>query len=179
MRFRRPTEDALFPGALGEWAGWVLGTVVAIDLAAMMVLTFFDVSGRKLFTHPIYGAYEVTEFMMGILIFCALPLVTAREGNVVIDIMDHFVPRRAMRTQRIVVSLISAAVLAIMAWRLWVLSASHLHTHEVTMTLRIPHGPFTRTFAVMAAFAAIAAFGVALDYLRGARVARDTSHGGG
>jgi len=179
MKFRVPPDDALFRGALGRWAGWVLGTVVAADLAAMMVLTFLDVSGRKLFAHPIYGAYEVTEFMMGVLIFGALPLVTAREGNVVIDIMDHFVPHAAMRGQRIVIGLISAAVLAVIAWQLWILSASHMHTNEVTMTLHIPHGPFTRAFAVMAALASIAAFAVAIDYLRGVRVARDTSHGGG
>jgi len=179
MRFRIPAEDAIFPGPIGRWAGWVLGTVVAADLAAMMLLTFLDVSGRKLFTHPIYGAYEVTEFMMGVLIFGALPLVTAREGNVVIDIMDHFVPRGAMRGQRIVVGLVSSAVLAVIAWQLWILSVSHLHTNEVTMTLRIPHGPFTRAFAIMAALASIAALAVALDYLRGAREARDTSHGGG
>ena len=176
---RPPAEDAIFPGPIGIWAGWVLGTVVAADLAAMMVLTFLDVSGRKLFTHPIYGAYEVTEFMMGVLIFCALPLVTAREGHVTIDIMDHFVPRGAMRAQRIAVSLISAVALGVMAWRLWILSASHMHTNEVTMTLHIPHGPFTFAFALMSALASIAAFAVSLDYLRGARVARDMSHGGG
>jgi len=179
MTRRSHREDALFHGPLGEWAGWVLGTVVAADLAAMMLLTFLDVSGRKLFASPIYGAYEVTEFMMGVLIFGALPLVTAREGHVTIDIMDHFVPRGAMKGQRVVMSLLSAVVLSIIAWRLWVLSASHLHTNEVTMTLHIPHGPFTRAFAVMAALASIAAFAVALDYLRGARVARDMSHGTG
>ncbi|HSH08303.1 MAG TPA: TRAP transporter small permease [Burkholderiales bacterium] len=179
MRFRAPTEDAIFHGPLGVWAGWVLGTIVAVDLAAMMVLTFFDVSGRKLFTSPIYGAYEITEFMMGVLIFCALPLVTAREGHVTIDIMDHFVPRGAMKGQRIVISLVSAAVLAVIAWRLWILSASHLETNEVTMTLHIPHGPFTRAFSIMAGLATLACLAVAWDYLRGWRVARDMSHGGG
>jgi TRAP-type C4-dicarboxylate transport system permease small subunit len=84
-----------------------------------------------------------------------------------------------MRGQRIVVGLISGAVLAVIAWQLWILSASHMHTNEVTMTLHIPHGPFTRAFAVMAALASIAAFAVAIDYLRGERVARGTSHGGG
>lgn len=175
----RSTEDAIFHGPLGVWAGWVLGTIVAADLMAMMVLTFFDVSGRKLFASPIYGAYEVTEFMMGMLIFCALPLVTAREGHVTIDIMDHFVPSRAMKTQRVVISLISALVLGVIAWRLWIMSGSHLRTNEVTMTLRIPHGPFTRTFAVMAALATLACLGVAWDYVRGWRVARDMSHGAG
>ena len=84
--------DDLFPGRLGAWAGRVLGTVAATVLFAMMVLTFVDVTGRKLFTRPVYGAYEITEFLMGMLIFCALPLVTAREGHVSIDVLDHLVP---------------------------------------------------------------------------------------
>jgi TRAP-type C4-dicarboxylate transport system permease small subunit len=173
------TEDAIFHGPLGRWAGWILGSVVAADLFAMMVLTFLDVSGRKLFTSPIYGAYEVTEFMMGVLIFCALPLVTAREGHVTIDIMDHFVPRGAMKGQRIFISLLSAAVLGVIAWRLWVLSVSHLETTEVTMTLHIPHGPFTRAFSIMAGLATLACLAVAWDYVRGWRVAHDMSHGAG
>ncbi|MDX1375817.1 MAG: TRAP transporter small permease [Burkholderiales bacterium] len=179
MRFRVPPEDAIFHGPLGRLAGWILGTIVALDLAAMMVLTFLDVSGRKLIASPIYGAYEVTEFMMGVLIFCALPLVTAREGHVTIDIMDHFVPRGAMTGQRIAINLISAAVLGVITWQLWVLSESHLHTNEVTMTLHIPHGPFTRAFSVLAGLATLACLAVAWDYVRGARVARDMSHGGG
>jgi len=179
MRFRVPADDALFHGPLGRWAGWLLGTIVAADLAAMMVLTFFDVSGRKLLASPIYGAYEVTEFMMGVLIFGALPLVTAREGHVTIDIMDHFVPRGAMKAQRIVISLVSAAVLAVIAWQLWILSESHLHTNEVTMTLHIAHGPFTRAFSLMAGLATLACLAVAWDYVLGRRVARDLSHGGG
>ena len=173
------TEDAIFHGPLGRWAGWILGSVVAADLFAMIVLTFLHVSGRKLFTSPIYGAYEVTEFMMGVLIFCALPLVTAREGHVTIDIMDHFVPRGAMKGQRIFISLLSAAVLGVIAWRLWVLSVSHLETTEVTMTLHIPHGPFTRAFSIMAGLATLACLAVAWDYVRGWRVAHDMSHGAG
>jgi TRAP-type C4-dicarboxylate transport system permease small subunit len=175
----RTDADAIFHGPLGRWAGWILGTIVALDLAAMMLLTFVDVSGRKLAASPIYGAYEVTEFMMGVLIFGALPLVTAREGHVTIDIMDHFVPRGAMKGQRIFISLVSAAVLAVIAWQLWVLSASHLETSEVTMTLHIPHGPFTRAFSIMAVLATLACLAVAWDYLRGWRAAQDMSHGVG
>jgi len=147
----------------------VLGTIAALDLAAMMLLTFCDVMGRKFFASPIYGAYEVTEFMMGVLIFSALPLVTARENHVSIDVFDHFIAPALGHWQRALVNLLSSAVLAVLGWRLWILSASHLRTHEVTMTLHIPHAPFTRAFAVMALLAAIAAFVVALQHLRRAR----------
>jgi TRAP-type C4-dicarboxylate transport system permease small subunit len=171
--------DTLFPGRLGAWAGRVLGIVAALVLFAMMVLTFVDVTGRKLFTRPVYGAYEITEFLMGTLIFCALPLVTAREGHVTIDVLDHVVPAWVARWQRVLVNLVSTAVLAFVAWRLWVLSASHLRTTEVTMTLHIPHGPFSRLFAVMAALAAVASCVIVWGYLSGARRARSASSGPG
>lgn len=135
----------------------------------MMTLTFFDVTGRKFFASPIYGAYEITEFMMGVLIFSALPLVTARENHVTIDVFDHFIAPHIGRWQRMVVNLVSTVVLAFLGWRLWILSASHLRTNEVTMTLHIPHGPFSRVFAVLAILAAVACLVVALGHLSRAR----------
>lgn len=164
-----PPGDALFPGRAGAWAAWVLGTLAAIDLAAMMVLTFVDVTGRKFFASPIYGAYEVTEFMMGVLIFSALPLVTAREGHVTIDVFDHFIAPAIGRWQRFLVNLMSTLVLAFLGGRLWILSASHLRTNEVTMTLHIPHGPFSRAFAVLAILAALASLVITIEQLRRAR----------
>jgi TRAP-type C4-dicarboxylate transport system permease small subunit len=164
-----PRAEALFPGRAGAWAAWALGTIAALDLAAMMTLTFLDVTGRKFFAHPIYGAYEITEFMMGVLIFSALPLVTARENHVTIDVFDHFIAPAIGRWQRFVVNLASTVVLAFLGWRLWILSASHLRTHEVTMTLHIPHGPFSRAFAVLAILAAVACLVVTIEHLRRAR----------
>ncbi len=155
----------------------MLGTVAATVLFAMMVLTFVDVTGRKLFTRPVYGAYEITEFLMGTLIFCALPLVTAREGHVTIDVLDHIVTPGFARWQRVIVNAISTAALAFVAWRLWELSTSHMRTHEVTMTLHIPHGPFSRVFAVMAALAAVACLVIVWGYLSGVRPVRSASAG--
>lgn len=147
----------------------MLGSIAALDLAAMMLLTFFDVTGRKFFASPIYGAYEITEFMMGVLIFSALPLVTARENHVTIDVFDHFIAPDIGRWQRVIVNLISTVVLTFLGWRLWILSASHLRTNEVTMTLHIPHGPFSRAFAVLALIAALACLVVTIEHLRRAR----------
>jgi TRAP-type C4-dicarboxylate transport system permease small subunit len=169
--------DDLFPGRLGAWAGWVLGTVAATVLFAMMVLTFVDVTGRKLVTRPVYGAYEITEFLMGTLIFSALPLVTAREGHVTIDVLDHLVPARFARWQQVIVGTIASATLGFVAWQLWALSASHMRTHEVTMTLHIPHGPFSRLFAVMATLAAVACLVIVWGYLSGSRSVRSVSAG--
>ena len=102
---------------------------------------------------------------MGALDFSALPLVTAREGHVTIDVLDHLLPAGFARWQRVVVNTISTAALAFVAWRLWELGEPHA-THEVTMTLHIPHGPFSRLFAVMAALGGPALV-IAWGYSRG------------
>ena len=47
-------------------------------LFAIMALTFFDVGGRKLLDNSIPGSLELTELLMVVVIFAALPLVSAR-----------------------------------------------------------------------------------------------------
>ena len=152
-----------------KWAERTLGLITSVVLFAMMALTFVDVSGRKFFTKPIYGAYEITEFLLGTLIFSALPLVTARAGHVTIDVFDSFVPKGLRRFQNFIVTLISAIVLAIITWRLWLLAPYYAKNNEVSMTLYIPKAPFAQFFAVMTALSAIAALALALAYLRGRR----------
>ncbi len=166
-------SGALFPGRLGAWTNWVLAIVAASVLFSMMVVTFIDVFGRKLLTKPLYGGYEITEFMMGMLIFCALPLVTAREEHVTIDVFDHFIPATWVRWQQTIVTLVSATTLAYIGWRLWQLGIEHEKNREVTMTLHIPHGPFARVFAVMAGLAALACLVNFWGYLRGTRRRRE------
>jgi TRAP-type C4-dicarboxylate transport system permease small subunit len=150
-------------------ASWMLGFVAVTILFAMMVLTFIDVWGRYAFNTPIYGSYEVTEFMMGVLIFASLPILCAREGHVTIDILDGVMPRRWVTGQRLVVNLISAAVLALIAWRLWIYADDLRRNVEVTMTLKIPHAPFCRAFAALAGIASLACLINCWGYWRGTR----------
>lgn len=152
-----------------RWASRTLGAVTALTLFAMMMLTFVDVSGRYLLRQPVYGGYEVTEFLMGVLIFSGLPILCAREGHVSIDVFDSMIPKRLRRPQMAFVNLVSAGALGATAWRLFVHSGELSKNHEVTMTLKIPHGPFAMAFSFLAAAACIAALVVCWSYLRGTR----------
>ena len=159
-----------------RWASRTLGAVTALTLFVMMCLTFADVAGRYLLRQPIYGAYEVTEFLMGVLIFSGLPILCAREGHVAIDVFDSLIPRKLRRPHLAVVNLISAGVLGVLAWRMFAQASELTRNHEVTMTLKIPHGPFAFAFAVLSAAACLACIVVFWAYLFGKRdpVASDT-----
>lgn len=152
-----------------RWASRTLGVVTALTLFAMMVLTFVDVWGRYLLRQPVFGGYEVTEFLMGVLIFSGLPILCAREGHVSIDVFDTFIPRKWRRPQLAIINLVSAGALGVLAWRMFLQAGELWRNHEVTMTLKIPHGPFALLFAVLSAAACLACLAVFWAYLRGAR----------
>ena len=67
-------EKSKLDAAIDRVATWTLGIVASAILFAMMTLAFVDVWGRYLLRKPVFGGYEVTEFMMGVLIFASLPL---------------------------------------------------------------------------------------------------------
>lgn len=159
-------------GPLARIAGGILGIVSVAVLFAMMMLTFADVWGRYAFQSPVPGAYEITEMMMGVLIFSALPLLCAREGHVTIDILDGVTPKGVVRPQRFIVNLVCAVVLAVLAWRMTELAGTL--GKEVTMTLKIPHQPFAYAFAVLSALASVACLVNCWGYLTGSRKATST-----
>lgn len=159
-------------GLPGKVAGAVLGLAAVAVLFAMMALTFADVWGRYVFRRPVPGAYEITEMMMGVLIFAALPLLCAREGHVTIDILDGVTPKRVVRPQRFVINLVCGVVLAVLAWRMFELAGTL--GKEVTMTLKIPHQPFAYAFAALSLLASAACFVNCWGYLTGTRQAAAT-----
>jgi TRAP-type C4-dicarboxylate transport system permease small subunit len=147
----------------------VLGVIVAVLLMAMMLITVLDVIGRYGLKQPLSGAYELIELMLAIVIFTALPLVCLREENITVTILIERFPARTRQIHAGVVSLLSACVLAVVAWRLYSHAAQLASYGEVTMFLRLPRGPIGYTMAVLSALGAIALVVVAIDCLKGAR----------
>jgi TRAP-type transport system small permease protein len=64
------------------------GLLSGTALFAIMALTFFDVLGRKFLSNSIPGSLEITELLMVIVIFGALPLVSERGEHVEFDSLD-------------------------------------------------------------------------------------------
>ena len=80
-----------------KFLDWVCGLMGAVSLFAIMALTFFDVGGRKLLDHSIPGSLELTELLMVVVIFSALPLVVQRSEHVVFDSFDSLLPNWVLK----------------------------------------------------------------------------------
>lgn len=133
-------------------------TVMALFLLSMVALTFADVVGRRLIGRPIYGANDITEHLMALVVFAGLPLVTAAGAHLTIDLLDKLVSAPWMGWWRTLIALLVTIAFAVVGW-LFVkhgLNASRIS--EVSQALRIPRAPlyfFMAASCVLSAFAAL------------------------
>ena len=107
-----------------------------------MTLTFFDVGGRKLMSRSITGSLELTELLMVVVIFAALPLVSRRGEHVVFDSLDSLWPSWFLRLQGVLVNLLCGSLLLGLMVLMWTTGQQFTETGETTAQLHIPKAPF-------------------------------------
>jgi TRAP-type transport system small permease protein len=129
----------------------VLGVASSILLFSMMMLTFVDVVARYLFNRPIRGGFEVTELMLLLLIFAGLPLVSHADEHVTMDFIDRMLPEGARRMWTRVMHAVCAALMAFLAWQVWIKAGKISGYGDTTDVLRILVGPFVYFMAAMLA----------------------------
>ena len=131
------------------------GLLAAVALFAIMALTLVDVLGRKLASHSIPGSLELTEILMVVVIFAALPLVSLHGEHVVFDSLDSVLPTWLRRLQQAVVDLGCAAALAGLAWLMWDKATAMASYGDTTAQLHLPLGPFVQLMAVLCGLTAL------------------------
>lgn len=134
-----------------------VGLLLVLLLSAMVALTFVDVLGRRLANTPVFGANDITEHLMAIIIFTGLPLLTARRGHLSIDLLDHWLLRPAWRPWHKAVDVLIAAVLALIAWQYFVAVGEAQQIDEVSPALNIPRHWMYGYIAVTTSLAAVLA----------------------
>lgn len=127
------------------------GLLSGAALFAIMALTFFDVLGRKFLSNSIPGSLELTELLMVVVIFAALPLVSERGEHVEFDSLDPYLPGWVRRAQTVVVHLLCAAVLLALGWLMWRTGDQFLASGETTAQLQILKAPFLYGMGVLCA----------------------------
>ncbi|MEN9886271.1 MAG: hypothetical protein RL758_849 [Pseudomonadota bacterium] len=135
------------------------GWLCAAALFAIMVLTFFDVGGRKFLSQSIPGSLELTELLMVVVIFAGLPLVSERGEHVVFDSLDGIWPNWFLKAQRAIVNLLCAAALLALGWLMWKTGAEFGQTGETTAQMQIPKAPFIYLMGVMSALTGLVHLG--------------------
>ena len=112
--------------------------LLILSLLAMVLLTFADVIGRRLFNVPIYGAHDITEHMMAVIVFCGLPLLTSARGHLAVDLFDQFIMSSAMRWWRGLICILIGLVLLLISYQFALAAIEAQEIQEVSQELLIP-----------------------------------------
>lgn len=108
-------------------------------LFALMVMTFTDVILRSVLNAPIEAATELTRMLMAIVVFAVLPVLSVRDGHIVVDLLDPLLRGSLInRLRDAVISIICGAMLILPAERVLVLAERARSYGDLTEYLNIP-----------------------------------------
>jgi TRAP-type transport system small permease protein len=133
----------------------VLQPLVALTLFAILAVMVADVFGRYLFNRPIRGAYEITEFLMCLMVAGALPLVSLWGRHVEASLMADLAPRLAPALHWLA-GVASALTFGYLAMLLWSYGDQLARQNARSLFGGIPRAPFAHYMAAMCALAALA-----------------------
>jgi len=135
----------------------VAAIIAAVVLAAMMLLTVADVTGRYFFNSPVKGTWEI----IGLLLVCAgtwgLGYCQVQKGHISITVLIERFSRRVQAIIRSVTYLIGLVGFSLLCWRMFLMAIRYLTTMKeyVTETLEIPYPPFMLMLSIGAGIMAL------------------------
>lgn len=116
----------------------VVGLVALMGLATM---TLADGLLRWLANSPIEGVRDLGGLAIAVAISCCVPIVMMERGNITIR-LGALLSERLGRVLDALAALLVCAVLAVIAWQIWIYAGKLLHARETTFVLQIPTAPF-------------------------------------
>ena len=149
---------AVFDDALS----WLSSAV----LFAMMMLTAVDVFMRYVVSRPVPGAFEISELLMGLLIFSALPLVSLRDEHITVEFAGKMIPARLLPYIDAIVHVCIASLLAAAGRLVWLRGMRMQQYGDATTMLAIPVWPLVYAMAGLLAVTAAVHLAKAIHSVR-------------
>jgi TRAP-type transport system small permease protein len=130
-------KGSSFQDIVGRVAGAVnrIGVFFAL---VMMVLTTADVVLRYLFNSPITGVFELTEFMMLILVGFGLAYTQLKKDNIYVEILANRFSARVQAALDVFSYLLGFIIFALIAWQCILNGNKQILRHIVSGTLGLP-----------------------------------------
>ena len=113
--------------------------MASIALFALMLLTFIDVMLRSLLNAPIEAGADLTRLLMAITVFSVMPALSARGGQISVDLLDAFFHRHDLaRWRDAAIDLLCGVALFWPAERVWDLAERSRSYGDVMEYLGLP-----------------------------------------
>ena len=137
----------------------------AIALAVMMLVTILDIAMKNVFGRPIASTFELVETALAVMVFLGLPLVFRNDGNVIVDVIDHFAEAGGVSVLKALGALASAGFLLLVGYAMIEPAMDTVRFPEIKHESGIPLYALWVPILVGTAFSIFGAVLVARDYL--------------
>lgn len=114
----------------------------AAALFVMALLTTVDVVGRYLFSAPVTGAFEITEFLVVITIFSFIGYTQSQKSHIAVDLAFNLFPKKIRRYIALFNHLVCLLLMGLIAWMGLITALDLLEFKEKSPNLSIPSYPF-------------------------------------
>ncbi len=125
---------------------WVAVTG-GLVLLAMVALTVVDVGLRYVFNAPIFGAQDVTQLMLLVVVATSLAYGGRSGAHVAVDLLSYVTGAGVRRWTDILVRLLGAAVLSLVTLRCYNNGVDAALYGETSNLLQLPFLPYYFTIA--------------------------------
>ncbi len=133
----------------------LLLAVSAGVLAMMMTLTAADVIMRYVFRRPIAGAFELSEYMMAIIVPLSIAYCAEQKGHVSVDLFFKKFPKFIQKSLDIFISILTLVFTLMVTWENILYVGETYHDHIASSVLLIPVYPFIIPISVGIGFFAL------------------------
>ena len=130
--------------SIGNWLNWIS----SIALILMMSLTCLDVAMRYFFSSPIPGSFELTEFMMPVVITFGFAYCALEKGHVHVELVTSKLPRRTQAVMNGIACLVFFGLFLLITWQSWLRAKGMMDSGQTSITLAIPVFPFVLAVAL-------------------------------
>ena len=122
--------------------------IAAIAAVFLVLLTVGDVLMRFLFSKPILGSFELTEYLLVVIVFLAIPWATMRGNNVRVELITVRLRKKTQNVLYGISCFLSLLLTALIAWYTIPQAKYAYELMEKSDMLDIPTYPFYFLIAV-------------------------------
>jgi TRAP-type C4-dicarboxylate transport system permease small subunit len=121
---------------------FALSKLGCLSLVAMMCLTVIDVVGRYVFNAPILGAFEITSFLVSILVFSFLGYAQSQKSHVTVDLLVNMFPVKIQSVVKLFNYIVGCFIMVLVSWKGYEKAIESMEAGDSPMNLDVPIYPF-------------------------------------
>jgi TRAP-type C4-dicarboxylate transport system permease small subunit len=116
-----------------------VATIGMVFVLPLMLITTADVVGRGFFNKPIAGTFELSEYMLAVIILLGAAYTQQVKGHVAVDFLTSKFSNKTQALCQMLVLFLSLFIVTILVWQGFMLG---IEEKGVTDQLRVPRAPF-------------------------------------